>query len=69
MKLRKISLDRPTRRLLFETMDVNKCSSVLPLASISLLKMTTSVESYPRGRYRPSDFDYKYRIDEEGNLL
>lgn len=69
MRLRKISLGRPTRQLLFETMDVNEDSSVLPVESISLLKMTTVVKNHQRSIYRPFDFDYDYKIDKDGNLL
>lgn len=69
MKLRKISLGRPTEQLLFEIMEVDEGSKRLTLKSISLPSRIQTVRSPLRSMHRPSDFDYKYRIDEEGNLL
>lgn len=69
MKLRKISLGRPFRRLLFETLEVDVNSDVLPVKSIYLINMTLSVKNHSRSIYKPPDFDYDYSIDEEGNLL
>lgn len=51
-----------------QELDAKDCPK-MTLKSISLLNMIQTVRSPLRSMYRPSDFDYKYRIDEEGNLL